>query len=119
MTLTNSITSRAIACTIAVCFYMTASAQVSHVKVTCYKAKHGAITANGSKVNKRLIKNGCVAVSPDLLHKYPHGSRIYIKGFGYFWVKDTTAKHIRNTVDILIDASDKCFMKPKVKVYKV
>lgn len=96
----------------------TACSKHAYVRVTCYKAKTGSVTADGTKVTHRVIKNGCVAVSRDMLHKFPLGSRIFVEGYGYFWVKDTTASHIKNTIDILIHATAKPFMKTNVKVRK-
>src|SRR5690606_31730884 len=75
------------------------------VRVTVYNANKYDKTASGFVIRNN---ENIVAVSPDLLDKYPYGSIIYLlhpevnKKYGYvFTVLDRTNARITNTIDIL------------------
>lgn len=104
---------------------LTAAASTHKVRVTCYQPTtsqcnyNPMVTADGSKINMKKLKNGALrwcAVSRDLLKHYPYGSKIYIEGHGWYEVHDTCARRYTRLVDILIHPSDKGFTKRDVTV---
>lgn len=67
-------------------------------------------TASGSRIDTTLLKDGklrWIAVSRDLLDKYPYGTSVYLwisEGHpknGSYKVKDTMNKRYTNCIDIL------------------
>lgn len=87
------------------------------VTVTMYYAAKGKMTADGTII-KNAEKQRICAVSPDLLKKYPYGTRLYVEGFGYYIVHDRTARRMRGVVDLLIPRTKKAYTKHKVKIRK-
>lgn len=73
------------------------------------------ITAN----NKR-VREGIVAVSPDLFEKgWTFGRKIYIKDLGVFTIDDLSARKNRNHVDVFMFSTPKAlqFGRKKMRVY--
>lgn len=70
----------------------TAFAQDS-VRVTYYNLR--GITASGIKT-----RPGIIAVSRDLLKKYPMHSTVKVEGYGVYKVEDKMAAHKKKSVDI-------------------
>jgi 3D (Asp-Asp-Asp) domain-containing protein len=65
--------------------------------------------------SKNHFEHRIIAVSRDLLVKYPNGSKVLLKGTDYdgiYTVRDKMNKRHRNSVDILIDK------KMKVGIWK-
>lgn len=105
-----------------------AKSTVTHVTLTYYqpvKAQCNSeplVTADGSKINLRHLKQGRVkwcAISRDLLWLFPKGKpkRIYIEGFGTYYVKDVMNRRFTHSVDILIHPKDSRRIKlNKVKI---
>ena len=92
---------------------ITTRATVTHVTLTYYQPVKGQcdskplITADGSKINLNHLKSGKIrwcAISRDLLYLFPKGKpkRIYIEGFGTYYVKDVMNRRFTHSVDILI-----------------
>lgn len=90
------------------------------VKVSCFNPQDPHQT--GSK--KRLTSSGyniqsgdkVIAVSPDLIKKFPMNSVIQIQGVdGNFIVKDTMAKSKKNSIDIAIFDKDLSLKENKKK----
>jgi 3D (Asp-Asp-Asp) domain-containing protein len=84
------------------------------VTVTTYKltphdqGKWGTKMASGYKVNvKHPGSDRVVAVSRDLLKKYPFGTFIEVKGKGVWQVQDVMAPRFKKRVDLLIDYKTK------------
>ena len=103
-----------------------AKSTVTHVTVTYYqpvKAQCNSkplVTADGSKINLRHLKQGRIkwcAISRDLLWLFPKGKpkRIYIEGFGTYYVKDVMNRRFTHRVDILIHPKD----SKRIKLNKV
>ena len=103
-----------------------ATATVTHVTLTYYqpiKAQCNSeplVTADGSKINLRHLKQGRIkwcAISRDLLWLFPKGKpkRIYIDGFGMYYVKDVMNRRFTHRVDILIHPKD----SKRIKLNKV
>lgn len=100
------------------------------VTTTTYEAVVGEtdstplITASGFKINpERAFQHRIIAVSRDLLKKFPFGTKIRIIGAdkydGTYIVQDVMNKRYRNTIDILIGEHDKQIKLKKVKMYKL
>lgn len=103
-----------------------ATATVTHVTLTYYqpvKAQCNSeplVTADGSRINLRHLKQGRIkwcAISRDLLWLFPKGKpkRIYIEGFGTYYVKDVMNRRFTHSVDILIHPKD----SKRIKLNKV
>ena len=103
-----------------------AKSTITHVTLTYYqpvKAQCNSeplVTADGSKINLRHLKQGCIkwcAISRDLLWLFPKGKpkRIYIEGFGTYYVKDVMNRRFTHSVDILIHPKD----SKRIKLNKV
>lgn len=103
-----------------------AKSTVTHVTVTYYqpvKAQCNSkplVTADGSKINLRHLKQGRIkwcAISRDLLWLFTKGKpkRIYIEGFGTYYVKDVMNRRFTHRVDILIHPKD----SKRIKLNKV
>lgn len=103
-----------------------ATATVTHVTLTYYqpvKAQCNSeplVTADGSKINLRHLKQGRIkwcAISRDLLWLFPKGKpkRIYIDGFGMYYVKDVMNRRFTHSVDILVHPKD----SKRIKLNKV
>lgn len=103
-----------------------AKSTVTHVTITYYqpvKAQCNSkplVTADGSKINLRHLKQGRIkwcAISRDLLWLFPKGKpkRIYIEGFGMYYVKDVMNRRFTHRVDILIHPKD----SKRIKLNKV
>lgn len=103
-----------------------AKSTVTHVTLTYYqpvKAQCNSeplVTADGSKINLRHLKQGRIrwcAISRDLLWLFPKGKpkRIYIEGFGMYYVKDVMNRRFTHSVDILIHPKD----SKRIKLNKV
>lgn len=82
------------------------------------------ITASGKTIythNIDLIRY--CAVSRDLLHKYPYGTKIQVYGAGKYdgvWnVEDTMNKRYNNCIDFLVPETDKLNKFFNVKIYKI
>lgn len=101
-------------------------ATVTHVTLTYYqpvKAQCNSeplVTADGSKINLRHLKQGRIkwcAISRDLLWLFPKGKpkRIYIDGFGMYYVKDVMNRRFTHSVDILVHPKD----SKRIKLNKV
>ena len=109
-------------------FTMSVYAQSHIVTVTTYQAKASQCdsdpltTADGTKIKPHKVNNGSqriIAVSRDLLKKFPYGSKVHVDGFGYFEVHDTMNKRFTSRIDILIPNHEKGTMKKNVKIRKV
>lgn len=50
-----------------------------------------------------------VALSPDLKALVPFGSKVHIPNLGWREVQDTTARRMRNTVDVMVAVGEKNF----------
>jgi 3D (Asp-Asp-Asp) domain-containing protein len=78
------------------------------VVVTTYYANNNAVTYSGARVNEDSLNRNLthwVALSPDLLEKFPINSKLTLYGSwlsGTYIVKDKTNNRLSNTVDILI-----------------
>ena len=103
-----------------------AKSTITHVTLTYYqpvKAQCNSeplVTADGSKINLRHLKQGRIkwcAISRDLLWLFPKGKpkRIYIEGFGTYYVKDVMNRRFTHSVDILIHPKD----SKRIKLNKV
>ena len=103
-----------------------AKSTVTHVTVTYYQPvksqcnSEPLVTADGSKINLRHLKQGRIkwcAISRDLLWLFPKGKpkRIYIEGFGTYYVKDVMNRRFTHRVDILIHPKD----SKRIKLNKV
>lgn len=103
-----------------------AKSTVTHVTVTYYQPvksqcnSEPLVTADGSKINLRHLKQGRIkwcAISRDLLWLFPKGKpkRIYIEGFGMYYVKDVMNRRFTHRVDILIHPKD----SKRIKLNKV
>lgn len=103
-----------------------AKSTVTHVTLTYYqpvKAQCNSeplVTADGSRINLRHLKQGRIkwcAISRDLLWLFPKGKpkRIYIEGFGTYYVKDVMNRRFTHSVDILIHPKD----SKRIKLNKV
>lgn len=103
-----------------------AKSTITHVTLTYYqpvKAQCNSeplVTADGSKINLRHLKRGRIkwcAISRDLLWLFPKGKqkRIYIEGFGTYYVKDVMNRRFTHMVDILIHPKD----SKRIKLNKV
>ena len=103
-----------------------AKSTITHVTLTYYqpvKAQCNSeplVTADGSKINLRHLKQGRIkwcAISRDLLWLFPKGKpkRIYIEGFGMYYVKDVMNRRFTHSVDILIHPKD----SKRIKLNKV
>ena len=103
-----------------------AKSTVTHVTVTYYQPVKSQcnskplVTADGSKINLRHLKQGRIkwcAISRDLLWLFPKGKpkRIYIEGFGTYYVKDVMNRRFTHRVDILIHPKD----SKRIKLNKV
>lgn len=103
-----------------------AKSTITHVTLTYYqpvKAQCNSeplVTADGSKINLRHLKRGRIkwcAISRDLLWLFPKGKqkRIYIEGFGTYYVKDVMNRRFTHSVDILIHPKD----SKRIKLNKV
>lgn len=117
-----------ILCIISIC----CKAQISHVTLTYYQPvraqcdSHPLITADGSKINLKHLKNRRIqwcAISRDLLWLFPKNKpkRIYIEGFGVYEVRDIMNKRFNHRVDILIHPKDSkriCKENVKIKILK-
>ena len=85
------------------------------VNSSCYLTSYGKthITANGIKINKLKGIPAIIAVSPDLLLKFPMGSNVYIyindscKLNGTYSIQDKMASVYKNKIDILVEANYK------------
>lgn len=105
-----------------------AKSTITHVTLTYYqpvKAQCNSeplVTADGSKINLRHLRRGRIkwcAISRDLLWLFPKGKpkRIYIEGFGTYYVKDVMNRRFTHSVDILIHPKDSRRIKlNKVKI---
>lgn len=102
--------------------------QTHIVTVTTYQAKVGQCdadhltTADGTKIKPHKVNDGSqriIAVSRDLLKKFPYGSKVHVDGFGYFEVHDTMNKRFTSRIDILIPNHEKGKMKKNVKIRRV
>lgn len=98
---------------------------ITHVTLTTYNAVASQcddsplITADGTKIDLKKLKNGTIkycAVSRDLLPHIPLGSVIHIEGHGYYEVRDTMNKRFNHYIDILQHTSKKNFKKEKIRV---
>lgn len=103
-----------------------AKSTVTHVTITYYQPvksqcnSEPLVTADGSKINLRHLKQGRIkwcAISRDLLWLFPKGKpkRIYIEGFGTYYVKDVMNRRFTHRVDILIHPKD----SKRIKLNKV
>ena len=103
-----------------------AKSTITHVTLTYYqpvKAQCNSeplVTADGSKINLRHLRQGRIkwcAISRDLLWLFPKGKqkRIYIEGFGTYYVKDVMNRRFTHSVDILIHPKD----SKRIKLNKV
>lgn len=103
-----------------------AKSTITYVTLTYYqpvKAQCNSeplVTADGSKINLRHLKQGRIkwcAISRDLLWLFPKGKpkRIYIDGFGTYYVKDVMNRRFTHRVDILIHPKD----SKRIKLNKV
>ena len=103
-----------------------AKSTVTHVTITYYQPvksqcnSEPLVTADGSKINLRHLKQGRIkwcAISRDLLWMFPKGKpkRIYIEGFGTYYVKDVMNRRFTHRVDILIHPKD----SKRIKLNKV
>lgn len=103
-----------------------AKSTITHVTLTYYqpvKAQCNSeplVTADGSKINLRHLKQGRIkwcAISRDLLWLFPKGKpkRIYIEGFGTYYVKDVMNRRFTHSVDILTHPKD----SKRIKLNKV
>ena len=101
------------------------SSFTTHVTVTTYNAvksqcdKTPTITADGTKIDHRKVKNGqqrIAAISRDLLYAIPLGSTISIEGHGCYVVRDTMNPRFNHCIDILQHPSKKNFKKEKIKI---
>ena len=83
------------------------------VTVTVYNAVPGQtddspdVTASGFNLNlNNPEQHRIVAVSRDLLKKFPYGDTVYVKGTSYdglYIVQDIMNARYRNTIDLLIN----------------
>lgn len=83
------------------------------VEVTVYNATPEQcnadylVTASGYEIDPmNALSSRTIAVSRDLIHKYPFGSKVLLKSpkySGVYTVRDLMNKRYTNTVDILID----------------
>lgn len=102
----------------------TANAQTLKVNLTYYHPTYSNITADGSTINNKHLKQNRIkwcAVSRDIWKLYPKNSydkRIYIEGLGYYYVKDKMHKKWHRKVDILVHHShkDKIENKQNIKI---
>lgn len=103
-----------------------AKSTVTHVTITYYQPvksqcnSEPLVTADGSRINLRHLKQGRIkwcAISRDLLWMFPKGKpkRIYIEGFGTYYVKDVMNRRFTHRVDILIHPKD----SKRIKLNKV
>lgn len=103
-----------------------AKSTITHVTITYYQPvksqcnSEPLVTADGSKINLRHLKQGRIkwcAISRDLLWLFPKGKpkRIYIEGFGTYYVKDVMNRRFTHRVDILIHPKD----SKRIKLNKV
>lgn len=101
--------------------------QTLKVNLTYYHAVHNSLTADGSRINNKHVKNECIkwcAVSRDIWNMFPANStnkRIYIEGFGVYHVKDKMHKKWKRKVDILIHKSklDKVENKHNIVIHLI
>ena len=101
---------------------------ITHVTLTCYRPLKGETdndpltTADGSKIDLKKLKNKEIrwcAISRDLLYLFPKNKprRIYIQGYGEYYVKDVMNKRFNHRVDLLIHPnSDKRINAENVKI---
>jgi len=85
------------------------------------------MTADGSKINKkRPGKHRWVAVSRNLLRKWggkiDYGDTLKVKGIskkmdGYYVVRDTMTRRLKNRIDILVGEDDTMGFWRNVKIY--
>lgn len=82
--------------------------QTPGIRITTYQAVKEQCdsrpweTANGAVVNYHTV-----AISPDLRDRlgWQLGDRLFIPGFGLYYINDLTNARLRQTVDILVPAS--------------
>lgn len=89
---------------------------IHEVRVTVYHIK--GITASGEMTTS--IKVPFVAVSRDLLIKYPMHSTMIVDGCpfaGKYLVKDKMNKRLENSIDVFIKSSKKKYNPCKCKIY--
>ena len=94
------------------------------VKATIYKPSCGVITADGFKINKKHSgEHRLIAVSRDLISKFPFGTRVLVMGTGaldgIYVVKDLMAKRWKNKIDILVDQKSALASFKNVTIYKI
>ena len=84
------------------------------VTITTYKlvphdqGRWGTLMASGYKVNvKNPERSRVVAVSRDLLKRYPFGTFIKIEGKGIWKVEDVMAPRFKKRVDLLLGYKQK------------
>ena len=117
-------------CTLAIAImqHPPAVAQTATVTLTTYHAVASECdgdpltTADGTKIIPRHVKSGrqrIVAVSRDLLPKFPYGTRIHIEGHGTYTVADTLHRRFTKRIDILIPTGKKGTKKTGVKIKRV
>lgn len=100
-----------------------AKAQTLNVDLTYYHATNNSLTADGSKINIYHLKKNYIkwcAVSRDIWNMFPKNctnKRIYIEGFGIYYVKDKMHKRWKHKIDILVHPKHaKRINKNKVKI---
>lgn len=98
---------------------------ITHCTVTSYNAVKSqtddtpTITADGTKINHKKVKNGTqkiAAISRDLLWMIPFGSIIEVEGYGRYEVRDTMNARYNHCIDILQHSSKPNFKEEHVKI---
>lgn len=80
------------------------------------------LTASGRRIKKDAYSQRYIAVSRDLLKKYPYGTYVWVEGTPYdgvYIVADTMNKRYKNYIDLLINKGMKQFKISGVKIYKI
>lgn len=95
-----------------------------HVKATIYKPSMGPETADGTRINSKNAKElKLIAVSWDLRHEFPFGSKVQIVGAGnldgIYTVRDLMNKRWTKKIDILVDPKHKLVSYNHVQLIKL
>jgi len=110
-------------------FLLMSSSEVDLVTVTVYHAVEEQTNSDPSHTASMFkldlsdpYKHKIIAVSRDLLIKYPMGTKVTVKGTAYdgvYTVEDKMNKRYKKRIDILINTDMKIGMWRNIKISKI